>query len=157
MAFRRVFYRWMWLAALVLPAWLLIGWGLFGENGFAILWLLFIAMPSVFLGELFLGLLTRSRPSVAASGAVSWLDVLGFSVWHLLTIAVVIVPAQWFAVTLLSAIAVGLAMFWLQFRQLRAEAGTMRFRAAPGDSGKGRNGGDDEGDEFVIHEIDPER
>ena len=147
----------MWLAALVLPAWLLIGWGLFGENGFAILWLLFIAMPSVFLGELFLGLLTRSRPSVGASGAVSWLDVLGFSVWHLLTIAVVIVPTQWFAVTLLSAIAVGLAMFWLQFRQLRSEAGTMRFRATSSDGGKGGDGGDDQGDEFVIHEIDPER
>lgn len=139
----------MWLAVLALPLWQLIGWGFFGENGFVVLWVLFIAMPSVFIGQGLLALLTRSRPSVAASHAVSWLDVLGFSVWHALTIAVVLVPQPWFAVTLSAAIVAGLGMFWLQFRQLRREAGTFRMTAR-------RDDGPDD-DLFVITETDPPR
>ncbi|WP_119698443.1 MFS transporter permease [Microbacterium halotolerans] len=153
MALRRVFYRWLWLAVLVLPVWLLIGWGVFGENGFAILWIVFIAMPSVFLGQGLLTLITRSRPSVARTRAVSWWDVLGFGVWHILTVAVVVVDARWFAATLSAAIVAGFALFWLQFWQLRREAGVMRFRTMQRDD----DGPDDDGDVLIVTESDPDR
>lgn len=143
MAFRRVFYRWLWLAALVLPFWLLLGWGVFGASGWAFLWVIFIAVPSVLLGELALALLTRSRPSVARERAASWWDVLGFSVWHLLTIAVGLFDQRWFSAALAAAIIVGIGMFWLQFWQLRREAGSFRFR---------RSGGDDDGPDVVVIE-----
>ena len=75
MAFRRLFYRWLWLAVLVLPLWLLVGWGVFQAGGWAFLWVLFIAIPSVFIGQLVLAGMVRARPSVAADRAVSWTDV----------------------------------------------------------------------------------
>lgn len=158
MAFRRAFYRWIWLAALLLPAWLLIGWGIFGENGFAILLLLFVAMPSVFVIELLLGLITRSRPSVATSGAASWYDVAGFGIWHILSAAVVVVPADYLGATLSAAIIVGLGMFWLQFWQLRKEAAALTFRARSASGGAGRSDeGPDDGEVFIITEHDPKR
>ncbi|WP_105567452.1 MFS transporter permease [Microbacterium halophytorum] len=158
MAIRRAFYRWIWLAALVLPAWLLIGWGIFGENGFAILLLLFVAMPSVFVCELLLGLLTRARPSVGTNRAASWLDVAGFGVWHILTAAVVVVPADYLGATLSAAIIAGLGMFWLQFWQLRREAAVITFRASEGSGpADGRDDGPDGGEVFIITENDPKR
>ena len=66
---RRAFYLWLVPAAFVLPLWILLGWGIFQAGGWAFLWVLFIAVPSVFLGQLLLTLLTRSRPSVRAERA----------------------------------------------------------------------------------------
>ena len=40
---RQAFFRWLLPAAFVLPAWLLVGWIAF-QGGWAILWVLFIAM-----------------------------------------------------------------------------------------------------------------
>lgn len=117
---RQAFFRWLIPAAFLLPLWLLIGWGVF-QGGWAILWVLLIAMPSVFVGQLLLTLLTRSRPSVRLERAVSWWDVLGFGAWHGLTIAVGFFSAA-FGWLLAAAIVVGLALFWLQLWQLWNEA-----------------------------------
>ena len=119
---RRAFYRWLMPAAVVLPLWLLIGWGIFNAGGWAFLWVLFIAIPSVFLGQLALTLLVRARASVRETHMVSWWDVLGFSVWHALTIAVGCYPQAWFPLLLTGAIAVAIALFWLMLRQLWNEA-----------------------------------
>lgn len=118
---RRAFFRWLVPAAFLLPLWLLIGWGVF-QGGWAILWVLFIAVPSVFVGQLLLTLLTRSRPSVRAERAVSWWDVAGFSLWHLLTIAVGCFIDGAFAWLLTAAIVVGIGLVWLQLWQLWNEA-----------------------------------
>ncbi|WP_404435248.1 MFS transporter permease [Microbacterium aerolatum] len=121
---RRAFYRWMFPAAVVLPLWLLIGWGITGAGGWAFLWVLFIAIPSVFVGQLVLTLLQRARPSARETRMASWWDVLGFGVWHVLTIAVGFFPQAWFPLLLTAAIAVALALFWLMLWQLWGEART---------------------------------
>ncbi|MCM3779004.1 MFS transporter permease [Microbacterium hydrocarbonoxydans] len=118
---RQAFFRWLLPAAFLLPLWLLVGWGVF-QGGWAILWVLFIAVPSVFLGQLLLTLLTRSRPSVRAERAVSWWDVAGFTVWHGLTIAVGLFIDGAFGWLLTAAIVAGIALIWLQLWQLWNEA-----------------------------------
>jgi len=119
---RRAFYRWMFPAAVVLPLWLLIGWGVTGAGGWAFLWVLFIAIPSVFIGQIVLTLLQRARPSARETRTASWWDVGGFGVWHVLTIAVGCFPQAWFPLLLTGAIAVALALFWLMLWQLWSEA-----------------------------------
>ncbi len=118
---RQAFFRWLLPAAFLLPLWLLVGWGVF-QGGWAILWVLFIAIPSVLVGQLLLTLLTRSRPSVRAERAVSWWDVAGFTLWHGLTIAVGCFIDGAFGWLLTAAIVAGLGLFWLQLWQLWNEA-----------------------------------
>ena len=119
---RRAFYGWLIPAAIVLPLWLLVGWGVFNAGGWAFLWVLFIAIPSVFAGQLVLTLLVRARGTVRAERAVSWWDVLGFGVWHLLTLSLGFFVQAWWAPVLVVTIIAGLALFWLQFWQLWREA-----------------------------------
>lgn len=118
---RQAFFRWLLPSAFLLPLWLLIGWAVF-QGGWSILWVLLIAMPSVFVGQLLLTLLTRSRPSVRAERAVSWWDVAGFGLWHALTIAVGFFIDGAFGWLLAAAIVVGIALVWLQLWQLWNEA-----------------------------------
>ncbi|HWV48853.1 MAG TPA: MFS transporter permease [Microbacterium sp.] len=117
---REAFFRWLIPAAFVLPLWLLIGWGVFSGGGWAFLFLL-IGIPSVFVGQLILTLLVRSRPSVRMSRAVSWWDVAGFGLWHALTITVGFYPS-WFAPALTLAIITGIGLVWLSLWQLWGEA-----------------------------------
>ncbi len=119
---RRAIYRWLFPAAVLLPLWLFVGWGLFDAGGWAFLWVLFLAIPSVFLGQLALTVLTRMRPSVRALRAVSWWDVLGYGVWHGLTIALGFYVAAWWAPVMVVTVLVGIALVWLQLRQLWQEA-----------------------------------
>ena len=118
---RQAYFRWLLPAAFLLPLWLLIGWGVF-QGGWSILWVLLVAMPSVFLGQLLLTLLTRSRPSVRIERAVSWWDVAGFTVWNGLTIAVGFFIDGAFPWLLTGAIVAGIALIWLQLWQLWNEA-----------------------------------
>lgn len=126
MWFRRAYLKALPWAALVLPLWLLIGWGVFQAGGWAFLWVLFIAIPSVALGQLVLLLLVRSRPSVRATGIMSWRDAGAFALWHALTIAVGTFPQAGFGWLLAGAIAAFLVVFWLAIGQLFAEAGAGR-------------------------------
>ncbi|MDH5133583.1 MULTISPECIES: MFS transporter permease [unclassified Microbacterium] len=118
---RQAFFRWLLPSAFLLPLWLLIGWAVF-QGGWSILWVLLIAMPSVFVGQLLLTLLTRSRPSVRAERALSWWDVAGFGLWHALTIAVGFFIDGAFGWLLAAAIVVGIGLVWLQLWQLWNEA-----------------------------------
>lgn len=122
MVLRRAFFRWLLPAAFVLPLWMIVGWAIFGQSGWGLLWVLLMAVPSVFIGQLLLTLLTRSRPSVRAERAVSWWDVAGFTVWHGLTIAVACFIDGAFPWLLTGAIIAVLALFWLQLWQLWSEA-----------------------------------
>jgi len=119
---RRAFFSWLIPAAFVLPLWLLIGWIAFSASGWALLWVLLIAIPSVFVGQLVLTLLVRARGTVRHSRMVSWWDVAGFGVWHLLTIAVGLFSPASFWPLLAAAIAVFLALFWVVLWQLFREA-----------------------------------
>jgi len=119
---RRAYYHWLLPAALVLPLWLVVGWAVFQAGAWVFLWVLFIAVPSVLVGQLVLTLLVRSRPSVREERAVSWADVAGFTVWHALTIAVGLFSEAWFVPILVAAIAAGIGMFWLSLWQLWRDA-----------------------------------
>ncbi len=127
---RQAFFRWLVPAAFVLPLWLFIGWGVFNAGGWAFLGTIFISIPSVFLGQLLLTLLVRSRPSVRITRAVSWWDVAGFGLWHALTITVGFYPQAWFGLALTGAIVVGVALFWSSLRQLWQESGGVRVTTA---------------------------
>jgi len=122
MVLRRLFFRWLLPASLVLPAWMLVGWAIFGRNGWGLLWVLLMAIPGVLISQLVLTLLTRSRPSVRAERAVSWLDVAGFGVWHVLTVLVGCFIDGAFPWLLTAAIVAAVALLWLQLWQLWTEA-----------------------------------
>lgn len=119
---RQAFFRWLLPAAVVLPLWIFIGWAIFGQNAWGLLWVLVMAIPAVFVGQLVLTLLTRSRPSVRAERALSWWDVAGFTVWHVLTIAVGLFLDGGFGWLLTGAIIAAIGLFWLQLWQLWNEA-----------------------------------
>ena len=76
----------------------------------------------MFIGQLVLTLLVRARGTVRAERAVSWWDVLGFGVWHLLTISLGFYNQAWWAPVMVLTIVVGLALFWLELVQLWREA-----------------------------------
>ncbi len=126
MLVRRGFYLAQFGAIIVLPLWLLIGRGLvFSNSGWAFVMLLIVApMLFVYMG-LILGL-TLARKSVRATKAVSWIDVLLFTVWWLLLIAAGFVKNDAIAVF---AVFVSVGAFWLQLWQLIRETRD-RFNAA---------------------------
>ena len=160
---RRGFFAWLLPAAFVLPVWLLVGWGVFDASGWAFLWVLFLAIPSVFVGQLILTLLVRARGTVRAERAVSWWDVGGFAVWHLLIVSLGFFdPARWAPVMVLTLF-VAAGLFWLQLWQLWREArpAAVYFRTDPsvqrGAGSAGENAsrtGGAEPDVFVIAETD---
>jgi hypothetical protein len=125
---RRAYFSWLFPAAVVLPLWLLIGWGVFQSSGWAFLWVLFIAMPSVLVCELLIGFLVRARSTVRQSRAVSWQDVAGITLWHGLTVAVGFFPNA-FGWILTGAIAGFLVVFWSSLWQLWRESATALQRA----------------------------
>lgn len=131
---RRAFYGWMLPAAFVLPLWLFVGWIAFNAGAWALLWVLLMAIPSVFIGQLILTLLVRARPTARNARAVSWWDVAGFTIWHALTIALGFFVASWWFPVFLVTVAVGISLFWLMLWQLWREAqpGMLRLRTASG-------------------------
>ncbi len=126
MVIRRAMYSWLLPAAFVLPVWLLIGWAIFNQNGFALLPVLLIFAPAVFVSELVLMLLVRSRPGVRAQRALSWWDVAGFGIWHLLTIGVGFYAEPLFALNLVLAILAAVGVLWLCLWQLWTTTKTAR-------------------------------
>jgi hypothetical protein len=116
---RRAFYYWQFIAALVLPVWLLVGWGVFGGSGWGLLGLLLVC-PFAFIGLLGIALLIYARKSVRSSRAVSWIDVGLLALWHLSIVGVGFygAGANWFGV---GAIVVAIAAFWIVLWELVTE------------------------------------
>ena len=155
---RHAFYGWLIPAAFVLPLWLLLGWAVTGAGGWAFLWVLFIAIPSVFVGQLALTLLVRARTSARAPRAVSWYDVAGFTVWHALTVALGFFAEAWWMPVMILTVCVGLGLFWLEIWQLwrQATMSRMLLSAVTGvDSLAPRPRGRITGDVFVLNEREP--
>lgn len=125
----------MFPSAVLLPLWLLIGWIVFDASGWALLWVIFLAIPSVFIGQLILALLVRARGTVRAARAVSWQDVAGFTVWHGLVVVTGLFSSVWSPIAMVLALVAAVALFWSTLWQLwREAAGTARvvLRTADG-------------------------
>jgi hypothetical protein len=117
---RRALHRWQPVAVVVLPAWLLVGWALFGTGGWELL-LVVIAAGALGVGLLVALGLVRARRSVRESRAVSALDA---AVLGVLTLAVIgtgtySAISTWCAVV---AVLAAVALVALAVRQLVTEA-----------------------------------
>ncbi len=167
MLLRKVFYRWQFIAAFVLPAWLFVGWGIWGESAWGILGLL-IAAPASFLSLIVVAGVTAARATARQERAVSWIDVGIMTAWHLALIGVGFSgpTAGTFAVF---AVLLALVAFWSAVWQLlrdsarRAQATFAEFErqaqmppqagARPQQPSTGPRRGPDDGDVIIVHEV----
>lgn len=122
MALRRLFLHWLFPAAFVLPLWLFVGWIVFsGGSAWGLLWL-FVAVPAVFVSQLVLSLLIRARGSVRETRAVSWRDLAGLGIWHVVIVALGLFDSRVFFPLLVLSIVGALVLFWSTLAQLWSEA-----------------------------------
>jgi hypothetical protein len=119
MIVRRAFYYWQFIAAIALPVWLLVGWGVFGGSGWGLIGLL-VVCPVAFLALIAIASLIFARKQVRAQRAVSWLDVGILTAWHLAIVGIGFYGpgATWFAV---GAVVLGVAAFWIVVWELLTE------------------------------------
>ena len=162
MILRRAFYWWLFPSAVILPAWLLIGWAIFGSGGWAFLGLL-IACPILFIAMLAVGGIISARKSVRDARAVSWYDVGLLAAWHIAIIAFgffVTGASSWIAVI---GILLGLATFWVSLWELLVETRErvqVTFdayeRAAQPDQVRRPDPGFVDGGEYIVIEERPD-
>jgi hypothetical protein len=115
MVVRKAFYYWQFAAVAVLPAWLLLGWALWGAGGdFAGV---AIATPFLVLALLGVAGTTFARKSARTTRTASWWDVGIAGAWHASVIATGFFTA---GISLFAALAValGIAAFWSAAWQL---------------------------------------
>ena len=119
MVLRRAFFYWQTAAALVLPVWLLIGWGIWGTTAGELVGVA-ITAPILVVALLIVVGLTIARRSVRAARAVSWLDVAVLGFWHAMLIGLGFFgdAASWFAVF---AVIGAIVAFWSAVWQLVTE------------------------------------
>lgn len=120
MIIRRAFRTWMVIAAVALPIWPLIGWGIFGGGGWQFVALL-ISMPILFVAMIAVVGLIWARPTVLREKAVSWLDVSVLTIWHVSVIGFGLFGPASNAFAVLGVIA-GLAAFWLVLWEFFSDA-----------------------------------
>ncbi|MEV8215150.1 hypothetical protein [Leifsonia sp. NPDC077715] len=124
MFIRKAFYWWLFPSAVVLPAWLLIGWAAFSQgSGWSFLGLL-VLCPILFLAMLVVGGIVMARRSVRERRAVSWWDVLLIALWDLTIVGFgFFIPGAtgWFAVL---GILLFIATFWVALWELLRETRT---------------------------------
>jgi hypothetical protein len=119
MVIRRAFYYWLFPAAVAVPAWLFVGWAVFGPGGPGFVALLFGAFIYAVVA-LVLAAMVVGRKSVREERAVSWRDVGVSAAWTASMVGVGFFgPATgWFAV---AAIALAIVFFWLALAELLGE------------------------------------
>jgi len=116
---RRAFFYWQFPAAVILPAWILVGWGVFAATGWQIIGLI-VGVLMLTVAMLATAGLIFARKDVRAERAVSWLDVALLTVLHGLVIAVgFFTPATALLGTL--AVVAVIALFWSGIVQLVME------------------------------------
>lgn len=134
MVIRRAFYYWQFPAAVVLPLWLLIGWGFFADSGWTFLFVL-IYSPALFIAQIGVGALIALRSAVRGERAVSWTDVAVLACWHATIIGLGFFGATADLFAVLSVLAFLLA-FWmsvLQFLRMgRVRMTTVRMTGGSG-------------------------
>ncbi|TAM71270.1 MAG: hypothetical protein EPN48_01465 [Microbacteriaceae bacterium] len=121
MIVRRAFYYGQFIAAVVLPVWLLVGWGVFGSGGWGFFGLVLVC-PVAFIALLTIALLNYARTSVRKARAVSWRDTGILAAWQLSIVGVGFFGASgaWFA---FAAIVLAIVAFWYALWALVTDAG----------------------------------
>lgn len=127
MLIRRAFFYWQFPAAVILPAWILVGWGVFAATGWQIIGLI-VGVMMLTVAMLATAGLIFARKDVRAEKAVSWLDVGLLAVLHGLIIAVGFFTSATALLGTLSVVAV-IALFWSGIIQLVVET-RRRVKAA---------------------------
>lgn len=126
MLIRRAFYRWQFIAAIVLPVWLLIGYAIFGSSGWGVIGLMFAA-PIAFVSLGVVALVIAARRDVRRAKAVDWADVAVLGVWHLLIIAAGVYGPTGITFAILAMVG-AIAAFWYAVWRLLSD-GARRVRA----------------------------
>ncbi|MFO7689649.1 MAG: hypothetical protein R6W83_03710 [Cryobacterium sp.] len=126
MIIRRAFYHWQFIAAAVLPLWLLVGSAIFGSGGWAVIGVFFGAVI-LGLSLLVVALVIFARKEVRETRSVSWADVGVLGLWHLLIVSIGFSDnaSGWMAVLV---VLVGVGVFWFALWELVAAA-RARMRA----------------------------
>ncbi|PRY69939.1 hypothetical protein B0I08_10161 [Glaciihabitans tibetensis] len=129
MSYRRLLYLGQFVAAVVLPTWVLVSRGILADGvGWELLVYLF-ACPALFLSMVVVGALINARVSVRSIRAVSWRDASLLTVWYLAIVAYGLWAFQALAV---AVVLLSIAAFWVSawtlFRETRA-----RFRGIVAD------------------------
>ncbi|WP_368496793.1 hypothetical protein [Herbiconiux sp. A18JL235] len=119
MIIRRAFFYWQFPAAVILPAWILVGWGIFAATGWQIIGLI-VGVMMLTVAMLATAALIFARKDVRAERAVSWLDVGLLTVLHGLVIAVGFFTEATGLLGTLAIVAV-IALFWSGIIQLVME------------------------------------
>lgn len=127
MLLRRAFFYWQFIAALVLPLWLFVGWGLSNGSGWSFVGLLVLA-PLLFVFLTIVGVIVYMRAGVRRTNAVSWMDVGLLGAVHAAIIVFGLFTEATSAIAVLGVV-LGLAAFWGAVWQLVDETRS-RARAA---------------------------
>lgn len=118
MEIRRSARYWMFVAVVLLPAWVLIGRGILGSSmGWDLLLYIFLC-PILGLALLAFAGITVARKAVREERAVSWTDIGVMAVWH----GAIIAYGFWDATPLAVLVVLGaIAAFWIAVWQLFTE------------------------------------
>ena len=100
----------MFIASVALPIWPLIGWGLFGDDGWDFLGLV-IAMPILFLALMAVSALIYARPTVRREKAVAWWDIAILTLWHVFIVGFGLFGPNTSTFAVLGVLT-GIAAFW---------------------------------------------
>ncbi|NQX10021.1 MFS transporter [Microbacteriaceae bacterium VKM Ac-2855] len=108
---RRAFGSWQFIAALILPAWVLLGYGIFGgSSGWTTLGLL-IAAPILAVALAVVASIVAFRVTVRPTRSPAWPDIAVLGAWHASIIWFGFFPSGAWAIGMLSVV-IGIAAFW---------------------------------------------
>ena len=142
---RRAFGSWQYPAAVVLPLWILLGYGLFGgSSGWTVLGLV-IALPILALSLAVVASIVAFRVTVRPTRTTAWGDVAALGAWHASLIALGFFPPGAWALGLLSVLLGVVALghsVWRFFHDARAtliafaEASAVQAGGGPAQGGQ---------------------
>ena len=127
MLLRRAFFYWQFIAAIVLPLWLFVGWGVSSGSGWSFVGLLVLA-PFLFVFLMIVSVLVYMRAGVRRTNTVSWMDFGLVGALHVAIVVFGLFTGATSAIAVLGVI-LGLAAFWGAVWQLVEETRS-RARAA---------------------------
>jgi hypothetical protein len=118
---RRALFYWQFIAAVVLPSWVLIGRGLILSDVSWDFLLYLLLCPLLFVAMLAVAGLTTARKAVRSTTSVSWRDAAVMLVWHAAIVAYGFVASGALAALI---VLVGVLAFWNAAWELYSETRT---------------------------------